>query len=575
MKGAFQCLLPGALGLALALCGCEGNPASVHGGGGGSEAVALTGAVRDESQVPVPGARVRVRPRLYLQDTLPGEHPSRGSMDAVTDDSGAFRLDSLPPGEYHLEIRDALGKGLLLPFAVTGLTRKVDLGAAVLRPTGSVSGAFHLPDGIIKGRTWVQVYGMERLVPADSAGRFRLDSLPAGTYTLRALNSAPAVDPRDVRSVASLPSSNTDIGAIRLGSFELENYGQWVCDMRIVINTTATGAGMPGQVTDFPLLVRLDASNFEFNEARGDGRDIRFSDARGKRLRYQIERWDSAGARAEVWVRAEIVQGNSRDQFITMHWNKPDAIDWSDGRAVFERDHGFSGVWHMGEENAGTGAPALYADALGIDPGDDFVSSTDRQGAVGPGTAFDGDDHILVPVADPVLKPSSLSVSAWFKATSAPPLGGTLVSMGDNYELQISGDGWGRFSLCEGDVIRTAEDRTLNLLDGAWHQLAATFDGWAMILYVDGEERSRLPARDPIRYTWLPSFMIGGNVEGRPGFGFTGAIDEVVVASEKRSADWIKLAFESQRPGSRLLEIPTVSQQNGDKRKASAGGYSR
>lgn len=540
----------------LALTGCFDSPTRVVDGGGGSEAVGLTGVVRNPDQSPALQARVRLRPRLFLQDTVSGLPPASAYIaDTVTDDSGAFHLDSLEPGEYFLEIRDGKGQGLLLPFAVTGLNPKVDLGAAVLKPTGSVSGSFLAPEGFA-GRTYVQVYGMERLVQADSAsGRFRLDSMPEGTYTLRALFSAPAVDPLEVGAVPSTPAGNTDIGALQLGSFELENYGLWPRYMRMVVNTTAGGADVKGLVTDFPLLVRLSAANFNFSEARGDGHDIRFSDARGKRLRFEIERWDSAAALAEIWVRADVVQGNSRDQFITMHWGVPNARDWSDGRAVFERDYGFSGVWHLNEEAAGIVTDDLYADAVGINPADDRISARDRTGMAGLGASFDGDDYIQVPVADPVLKPIvRVFVSAWFKAVATGPNGANIISMGDNYNLRVTREGWGRFSLYDGS-IRSVEDKSRSLLDGAWHQLSAGFDGTAMILYVDGAERARLATSAPIRYNKSPNFVIGRHGDNKAGYDFSGGLDEVVVASEIRSADWIKLSFESQRPGSRLLEF--------------------
>jgi hypothetical protein len=309
-------------------------------------------------------------------------------------------------------------------------------------------------------------------------------------------------------------------------------------------------------VTDFPLLVRLDSANFDFSKARGDGRDIRFSDSRGQRLRYEIERWDSAGARAEVWVRVDVVRGGSGNQHITLHSGRPEAMSWSDGRPVFERDYGFSAVWHFAEDGSAGMAGRFYADAAGINPANDQASSPDRQGVAGFGAGFDGDDLVQVPVADPVLKPTGrLSVSAWFKATETDRYGGAILSMGDNYNLRVTAEGWARFTLHDG-ATRVTEDRSRVLLDGAWHHVAGVFDGSALILYVDGAERARLATRDPILYNLSPHFVIGRHGDGKTGFGFKGSLDEITVASEVRGPDWIKLAYESQRPGSRLLEYP-------------------
>lgn len=558
MKATQRMIRAAASLLALALLNCSDGPTEVTQGGGGSEAVALTGIARNPDQTPAAGARVRLRPRFFLSDTaapIPGALPA--GADGLTDSSGAFRLDSLAPGEYNLEILDGRGQGLLMAFSISGLVAEVELGGTVLKPTGSLSGSILQPQGF-NGRSYVQVYGLERLVAADTAtGAFRMDSLPEGTYTLRAFHSAPLVNPLDVEEVDTKPSANTDIGAVRLGSFELENYGLWTHSRRMVLNTTATGAGVVGMVADFPLLVRLEASNFDFATARGDGRDIRFSDHRGKRLRYQVERWDSAGSRAEIWVRTEVIQGNSRDQFLTLHSGKADAMDWSDGRAVFERDHGYAGVWHFAEDGAGSGAPEAeerYADAVGVNPADDHAISTNRQGLAGPGAGLEGDDYIQVPVADPVLKPlGRLFVSAWIQPTAKGSAGGGILSMGDNYNLRVAGSGGARFSLFDG-ASRGIESKE-NLLDGAWHHVAGVFDGSALILYVDGVEKARMATTAPVRYNKSPHFVIGRHGDGKVSYQYTGSLDEVTVVSESRSPDWVLLAFESQRTGSRLLEF--------------------
>jgi hypothetical protein len=133
------------------------------------------------------------------------------------------------------------------------------------------------------------------------------------------------VDPRDINSVAAVPDTTVDIGAIRLASFENENYAAWPHSRRLYLNTTSAGAGVAGNVDDFPVLVRLTADDFDFS--RTSGADIRFSDMKGKRLRFEVERWDSAAARAEIWVRVDRVQGNSSSQFITLHWGLAGSYD--------------------------------------------------------------------------------------------------------------------------------------------------------------------------------------------------------------------------------------------------------
>src|SRR5690606_17841281 len=67
------------------------------------------------------------------------------------------------------------------------------------------------------------------------------------------------------------------------------------------------------------------------------------------RIAHQIERWDSAGRSAAVWVRVDTVYGNRNNQRVRMHWGNAAAADSSRGSAVFDTAGGFRAVWHMNE----------------------------------------------------------------------------------------------------------------------------------------------------------------------------------------------------------------------------------
>ena len=562
----------------LAAAGCMATPTSHNPGvegpnGGGSEAVALAGTFTNPDGTPAAGIRVRLRPKQFLADTLrpkpgsaPGNQPQGGGSEAVglsasvrdgfTDATGRMLLDSVRRGEYLLEANDSAGHALLVSAVVTGDHDSVSLPEASLKPTGAVTGLFLSPEGFA-GTTWIQVYGLDRVAKADPAtGQFRMDGLPGGTYTLRAVHSAPAVDPREIDSVAAVPDTTVDIGAIRLASFENENYSAWPHSRRLYLNTTSTGAGTAGSVDDFPVLVRLHGANFDFSQSLG--KDIRFSDSKGKRLRYEIERWDSAGARAEVWVRADRVQGNSSAQFITMHWGLPGAESFSDGRPVFAGDAGFSGAWHLAESAPDTLADDLYQDATGYDPASDRTASDDRAGLAGPGAAFGGIDYIGVPVADPLLQPNSaVTASAWMQASRTDALGGTLLSMGDTYTLRAAPGGSVRFQIyANGEFAAVESPKGMNLLDSAWHHVAGTYDGASLALYVDGKAVAKAPAHGRLNYSFWPGFILGKHGAMKPGYGFFGHLDEVEIGGNTaRSADWIKLTYENQREGSTFVEF--------------------
>jgi hypothetical protein len=567
LKAALQAvLMAGCLGALPALTGCMDGPTGqdpVAQGGGGSEAVALTAGFANPDGTPAAGIRVRLRPARFLADTLAASQGGGSEViglagtirDAFTDANGMVHLDSVPRGEYLLEANDSAGHALLLPAMVTGDRDSFFLPAAKLQPTGAVTGSFVSPEGFT-GSTWVQIYGLDRVAKADSAtGKFRMDGLPGGTYTLRAVHSAPAVDPREIDSVAAVPDTTVDIGAIRLASFENENYAAWPHSRRLYLNTSASGAGVAGNVDDFPVLVRLTAADFDFSQS--PGRDIRFSDMKGKRLRFEVERWDSAAALAEIWVRVDRVLGNSSTQFITMHWGLAGAESFSDGRPVFAADAGFTGAWHLAESAPDTLADDYYQDASGYDPASDRTAAEDRAGTIGNGAAFGGTDYIVVPVADPLLQPNSaVTASAWMRSARTDALGGTLLSMGETYALRVNPNGSLRFQIFTGETFAVESPKGVNLLDSAWHHVAGSYDGANLALYVDGKPVAKTQAHGFLDYRFWPGFALGRHGNRKAGYGFIGNLDQVEIGGERaRSADWIRLAYENQREGAVLVEF--------------------
>jgi hypothetical protein len=102
-----------------------------------------------------------------------------------------------------------------------------------------------------------------------------------------------------------------------------------------------------GSVTDFPIVVRLDAGSFNFSEAKSGGEDVRFSSG-GTPLAYAVEIWDATAEMAAVWVMMPTIGQDAQD--ITIHWGNTTAASESDGSAVFQTSNGFAGVWHLGAD---------------------------------------------------------------------------------------------------------------------------------------------------------------------------------------------------------------------------------
>src|SRR5690606_5317530 len=221
--------------------------------------------------------------------------------------------------------------------------------------------------------------------------------------------------------------------------FIQDDFAPWLYSTQIFFNTTSTGANVPGNVTAFPMLVRLDSNNFLFAQAQSDGRDIRFADPDGTNLSYQIERWDVATRKAEIWVKVPQVDGNSSADFIRMYWGNSSATALSDGMAVFGTADGYQAVWHLSEETAGTGTADLYKDATSnLNHGDDYISATGTEGVVGLGQQFDGvDDYIPTGSGVTNISDGKLTLSFWAKLSGN---GGAILNKGDGDGTWESGE---------------------------------------------------------------------------------------------------------------------------------------
>ena len=119
-----------------------------------------------------------------------------------------------------------------------------------------------------------------------------------------------------------------------------DDYAEWTYNTTVDMNTT--GTGLSGTVSTFPLLVRLNSSNFTFSEADNNGADIRFAKSDGTHLPYEIERWDAAGNLADIWVLVDQVLADDNTQFIRMYWGNDTCSDSSNSEAVFATSNNFA-----------------------------------------------------------------------------------------------------------------------------------------------------------------------------------------------------------------------------------------
>ena len=175
----------------------------------------------------------------------------------------------------------------------------------------------------------------------------------------------------------------------------------------ITIDHTKVNADL----TDFPILVRLTDQNFNFNQCREDGFDIRFYDSNGDALSYQRERHDFDGKKAEYWVKVPLIS-SSQNTVITMEYGNLTAGDGADPGNVW--DDSFISLWHLDEDADGTAAE--YKDSKGSNDGQGTGTvAADVEGRIGLAQEFGGEAAISVSHNATLNTEEFVTLSGWIK----------------------------------------------------------------------------------------------------------------------------------------------------------------
>lgn len=314
-------------------------------------------------------------------------------------------------------------------------------------------------------------------------------------------------------------------------------YAGWKGAGTFYILTTPEGANLPATATEenFPLLVRLNKETFDFTQAKAGGEDIRFS-AAGQPLAYQVEAWDAATGKASIWVRIPLIKGNARQE-IRMHWGKADAVSESKGDAVFNASNGFISVLHMNDP---------VKDEVGsVTPVDTGTSSS--CGIIGQGRNFKagkgicgGEKVLTLPTGS---SPHSTSVWMKPKASNMTPVAWGNEQGQGKVVMQFSSPPHIRMDCY---FSNGSMESSGGLPVNQWLHVMFAYSASNPRIYVNGElvgesmnKSGPLNIRSPAR------FYLGGWYNN---YQFEGDMDEVRLSSVTRSADWVKLEYENQKP---------------------------
>ncbi len=195
-----------------------------------------------------------------------------------------------------------------------------------------------------------------------------------------------------------------------------------------------------------------------------------------------------------------------------------------------------AGYWRFDE---GTGTRA--ADASGNNNNGTFQGGvTWDTGRFGSGVRINGTDGVVVVNNSASLNPTAaLSITAWINADTWDGGNRRIVQKGDSdnqYRL-LEENGVLKFDLfgVTNGTLTTALPST-----GVWHQVAGTYDGSTMKIYIDGVVAAQQPASGALATTTNSLYIGSKGTGGTAGNHFQGALDDVRVYPVALSSDYIQ-----------------------------------
>jgi len=316
---------------------------------------------------------------------------------------------------------------------------------------------------------------------------------------------------------------------------------KWQFRKKITFDTTEKGGGIKENVTDVPVLLRLHAGNFVFDNAKADGSDIRVVASDDKMpLKFHIESFDPKKQIALVWVRIPQLAGSAASDSVWLYYGNSSAAAGQDAAGTY--DTGQALVFHMGEQDGTPKDSTGYSNHAA-----EFTGKLGAAAIIGNGATFGGNGAKVVVKRAPSLKfDKGFTFSAWVKPAQAQA-DARLFSWEENGKGIVIGMNGGRVQATVG------ASQAISGVDAqpqTWHNVAVTAEpGKRLVIYLDGKEAGagNMAAAIPSPAAEL---AFGATVDGKNPF--VGDMDEIQLAGLVRPAAWLAATVVSQGQDGKL-----------------------
>lgn len=341
----------------------------------------------------------------------------------------------------------------------------------------------------------------------------------------------------------------------------------WDYRKKITFSNTVENLGVDAvTMNDFPVLISLTSSNFDFSKARENGQDIRVTAADGvTQLSFEIERWDAVAQSAQLWVKVPQVTAESANGAVYVYYGNEAAQSAQNSAGTWNSNYRL--VKHL-NDSSGTTTKDSTSNAFNGTK----VSATEPNattGKIGEGQTFDGtNDFINIPhhanlsfgTAD-----AQFTLEAWVKTTAqnGEIIAKTRPSSTTHMEYRLhmvnGKPAFYRYSNTNPVVAdEFVGQATIN--DGNWHHVVFVNEGASSHkLYVNGVLDTTNTTTWTRNNTATQALNIGRHRNNT--FGETylnGQLDEVRISNVARSAAWVAATYKSQNN-----QFATVGEEEG------------
>lgn len=315
--------------------------------------------------------------------------------------------------------------------------------------------------------------------------------------------------------------------SLLIGVFPLSVLAEWNADWAQRKKISINVVGISQAISQPSVVVRLHSGNFDFTSVNIDGSDLRFIAQDDKtELKYFIEKFDAVNELAIIWVQVPQISGADKDANFWLYFGNEKATSSANPKIML--DSHLVAKFQFSEK-------ALLQDSS---PSGIFASgkiTAQKAGLIGESAILSG-EPLVIPANAATNASAGFTWSAWVKP-SALPQTASLYSQENNVDLAIDAQ---KLTLKIGDVAISGGE----LKPAVWQYIAFTLNANKAVLYLNGTE---VATGDYLTVDTATDIKIGE--------GFTGEIDELEIANVARSADFIKLIFNSEGVDSQLLKI--------------------